>query len=186
MHDIIELVYFLDQHHIKLFIKPTKKQASSNKMAMLYFAILDGSVKDDMDAMKLLYPDGASDATYRKLKSQFRDKLLDGVMTFNGVQPHFTEYQNDFYESQRSLFLVKILSSHTAHNSAIFLANKVLKKALQYQFTLLAIDIISQCSTCSSSDIILSPVDLLYQFPDVRARYRDSSELCESYGYWDI
>jgi hypothetical protein len=112
-------------------------------MASFFDSISSGRVRNDQEALRLLYPENKDDGAYRKLKSQFRDRLFDGLLHFKVEQAHFTDYQQAYYACNRSLMYVKILSGQNAHSAALFLANKVLRKADKYEFTLLSIDLLT-------------------------------------------
>jgi hypothetical protein len=142
MKELKELVYILNTNKIKIF-DGNRKAKEEYKMASFFDALSSGKVRDDQEAFHALYPDNKDDGAYRKMKSQFRDRLFDGLLHFNGEQAHFTDYQQAYYACNRSLMYVKILSGQNAHNAALFLANKVLRKADKYEFTLLSIDLLS-------------------------------------------
>jgi hypothetical protein len=154
VEEIRELVYILNQNRIKVFDDTGAADKESSKMELLYQALLTGKVTDDIEAFQLLYPGKNDDAAYRKLKSQFRDRLLDHLVGFDSHQAHFTDYQQAYYSCNKQWMYVKILAGQNAHRAALFLANKLLRKVNRYEFTLLSLDLLSymmlQYSTMSN------------------------------------
>jgi hypothetical protein len=141
--EIRELVYVLNQNRIRIFGKSGTSDKEVSKMRQLYQALLSGKVADDAGALKLLYPGKTDDSAYRKLKSQFRDRLIEHLEEFDTHQSHFTDYQKAYYACNKQWMCVKILAGQNAHKAALFLAIKLLRKVNQYEFTLLAVDLLS-------------------------------------------
>lgn len=143
MDEIKELIYILNQNRIKVFGKDLQGAKEDSKMRNFFEGLESGNIKDDADALRLLYPSAANDAAYRKLKSQFRDRLFESLLQFDSEQAHFTDYQQAYYECNKAMMFVKILAGQNANKSALFLANKSLRTATKYEFTLLSLDLLS-------------------------------------------
>lgn len=129
----------LEQHGIK----PLKGVGSKSKLLALWKGIAKGRFQTDEAAAKALYDEGLEGSKYRKLKSDLRNRLMDAVLEINGHQKNYSDYQRAYYECHRLWAVVRILTGQNANAAALSIANRLLRQAEKYDFTLLAMDVAS-------------------------------------------
>jgi hypothetical protein len=143
MQDLKEIVLLLLQHSIQ----PFKGADAKSKLLAFWDGIARGRFSTDEAAAKALYGEDGEGSKYRKLKSDFRDRLLDAVLLIDGNQKSYSDYQKAYYECHRQWTVVRILTGQNANTAALTLATRLLRQAEKYDFTLLAMDIASYLRT---------------------------------------
>ena len=143
MQDLKEIILLLVQHGIN----PFKGADAKSKLLALWDGIAKGKFSTDEAAAKALYDEGFEGSKYRKLKSDFRERVLDAVLEIDGNNKSYSDYQRAYYECHRQWTVVRILTGQNANAAALSVATKLLKQAEKYDFTLLAMDIASYLRT---------------------------------------
>lgn len=141
MHDLKELILLLHQHNVHPLrdLEGTK----DSKLLALYEGIAKGRYHSDEEAAKDLYREQGASSSYRKLKSTLRDRLLEYVFEINTQQEEYSDYQKAYYECHKQWVIVRFLTGQNANTVALTLANKLLRTAERFDFTLLCMDIAS-------------------------------------------
>lgn len=143
MQDLKEIILLLQQHGIN----PFKGSDAKSKLFTLFEGIGKGKFATDEAAAKALYDEGFEGSKYRKLKSDLRERLLAAVLEIDGSQKSNSDYQKAYYECNRLWIVVRILTGQNANAAALTVANRLLRQAGKYDFTLLAMDIASYLRT---------------------------------------
>ncbi|MFN0034959.1 MAG: hypothetical protein ACKVUS_07835 [Saprospiraceae bacterium] len=143
MQDLKEIILLLQQHGIH----PFKGADSKSKLLALWEGIAKGRFSTDEAAAKALYDEGYEGSKYRKLKSDLRERLLDAVLEIDGNQKSYSDYQKAYYECHRQWAVVRILTGQNANAAALSVATRLLRQAEKFDFTLLAMDIVSYLRT---------------------------------------
>lgn len=139
MQDIRELILLLKQHKAI----PFSAQDEGGRLAMLYEGIAKGQYKTDEEASAHLYPAQGGSSAYRKLKSDLRDKLQESVLHIDQHAQDLSDYQRAYHECHKQWVMVRILTAHNANTAAIMMANRLLRQATKYEFSLLCMDVCS-------------------------------------------
>lgn len=141
MQDLRELILLLSQHHVH----PLKELegGKDSKLLALYEGIAKGRYHSDEEAAADLYGGQGASSSYRKLKSTLRDRLLERVFEINTQQDEYSDYQKAYYECHKQWVIVRFLTGQNANTVALTLANKLLRTAERFDFTLLCMDIAS-------------------------------------------
>ena len=182
MQDIKEIILILNQNNVFpfLYLEEDEETAAGSKLLALYKGFSEGVFHTDEDARLAIYGPEKPEATYRKLKSDLREKLFESVININTEQSVFSDYQKAYYQCHRHWVIVRILTGMNANTSAMSLATKLLKQADKFNFTLLCMDITSylriQYGLRESNDKKFLEAD--QQFRDYRELY-DSECLAE-------
>lgn len=143
MQDLKEIVLLLIQHGIN----PFKGADAKSKLSAFWDGIAKNKFSTDEAAAKSLYGEDSEGSKYRKLKSDFRDRILEAVLDIDSNQKSYSDYQKAYYEGHRQWTIVRTLTGLNANTAALTLANRLLKTAEKYDFTLLAMDIASYLRT---------------------------------------
>lgn len=141
MQDLKELILLLEQHHVH----PLKELegVKDSKLLGLYEGIAKGKYNTDEEAAADLYKGQGASSSYRKLKSTLRDRLLAHVFDINTQQDEYSDYQKAYYECHKQWVIVRFLTGQNANTVALSLANRLLRTAERFDFTLLCMDIAS-------------------------------------------
>lgn len=143
MQDLKEIILLLIQHSIY----PFKGAEAKSKLLALWDGIAKGKFSTDEAAAKALYDESFEGSKYRKLKSDFRERVLDAVLEIDGNQKSYSDYQKAYYECHRQWTVVRILTGQNANAAALSVATRLLRQAEKFDFTLLAMDIASYLRT---------------------------------------
>ncbi len=139
MQDLKEIILLLVQH--KVF--PFKGADARSKSLALWDGIVKGKFSTDEAAAKALYDESFEGSKYRKLKSEFRERVLNAVLEIDGNQKDYSDYQKAYYDCHRQWTMVRILTGQNANFAAVSIATRLLRQAEKFDFTLLAMDIAS-------------------------------------------
>lgn len=141
MQDLKELILLLTQHNIH----PLKHLAGSedSKLLALYEGIAKGKFHSDDEAAAELYKGKGAASSYRKLKSDLRERLLEHVFQINTELSHYSDYQKAYYDCHKQWVIVRFLTGQNANTVALTLANKLLRTSEKFDFILLCMDIAS-------------------------------------------
>lgn len=141
MQDLKELILLLVQHNVH----PLKHMegAKDSKLLALYEGIAKSKYNTDEEAAADLYKGQGGTSSYRKLKSDLRDRLLEYVFQINTELSHYSDYQKAYYDCHKQWVIVRFLTGQNANTAALILANKLLRTSEKFDFTLLCMDIAS-------------------------------------------
>ncbi len=141
MQDLRELILLLAQHQVH----PLKhlEGAKDSKLLALYEGIAKGRYLSDEEAARDLYKEQGASSSYRKLKSTLRERLLECIFHIDTQQAEYTDYQRAYYDCHKQWVIVRFLTGQNANTIALTLANKLLRTAERFDFTLLCMDIAS-------------------------------------------
>lgn len=142
MREIKELILLLKQHHVQS-LKHLADEDSKSKIAVLYEGIASNKFKTDEAAARFLYGEAPEGSKYRKLKSDLRDHLLEAAYRLNMTEDTMSDYQQAYYECNRLWITVRVLAGHNSTMAALYLANRLLKRAAKFDFTLICMDLAS-------------------------------------------
>lgn len=143
MHDIRELVQFVVGNNLQQALGGGVDLDKNSKLGALFWGIAGGAIHTDEDALLLLYQTKEDNSTYRKLKSNLRDRLLDRLLHLDTSSKSFSDYQQAYYECHKNWASVKLLTGQNMNVAAMSLAKKLLKQTVKYDFVLLSMDITS-------------------------------------------
>ncbi|MDO8365455.1 MAG: hypothetical protein Q7T20_01575 [Saprospiraceae bacterium] len=139
MQDLKEIILLLVQHNIQ----PFRRADAKSKLLALWDGIAMGNFSTDAAAAKALYDESFQGSKYRKLKSDFRARILNAVLEIDGNQKTYSDYQRAYYDCHRQWAMVRILTGQNANAAAVSIATRLLRQAEKFDFTLLAMDIAS-------------------------------------------
>ena len=95
--------------------------------------------KDENEIKKALYGRKRKTDGYRKLKSRFKNKLIDSIFLSNTGRRLKFPYDNSLFNVQRNLFAAQILLLQDQRKSAIALTVPALHAAIRFQHSHLAV-----------------------------------------------
>ncbi len=131
LHDIISLVNSELVSPIKKF---DEEELDGTKLRQLYEGIAEGLYIDDDIAAQALYGTDASDKRYLMLRKNLIDRLVLTMVQYD-YSKRCPPRVNERSWCLRALFASTVLLTFGAMESATRLAEKILRKAEQFQFT---------------------------------------------------
>lgn len=141
--NIKEVILLLRQHNIQPLKQQVRSGENKSKLLALYEGIASNKFSTDEEAAAALYGTDTENSTYRKLKSDLQEKLLDLVININVDQEHYTDYQKAYYECHKQWVTIRFLIGQNANMAALILAHRLMRQAEKFDFTLLSMDIAS-------------------------------------------
>lgn len=109
-----------------------KKQSKINEF---FEGITGNKFKNDRDAALLLYNSTPQDPKYRKLKSRFRQRLLNTIFLIEPNQPATGDYDRAYFNCQKEWAQIKILMSNDATLIAESLTKHLFNTSKKFKFT---------------------------------------------------
>lgn len=143
MEDIKDLAFLIKEHNLRPVNSAGIPFDSHSKIGAFFDLVVSGKIDNDEDAKRKLYGIGEESAKYRKLKSDFRNRLLNTLFHLNNPSEEYSDYQRAYYDCHKQWTFVKILAGHNSFRAAQYVAVKLLKQAMQYEFTHLVMEVTS-------------------------------------------
>lgn len=122
-------------------VTETSFSQQDSKYEQLFDAIKSEEVKTDEDAIRYLYPKSLSRPTYLRLKSRFRQKLIDRLFLIDYPYANYSDIQRAFFITHKNWAATRMLFGRGLKEAGAYLAKKTIKNALRYEFTNLVIDL---------------------------------------------
>ncbi len=136
MKKLKEMAKIITQKRIEKIelLKNTTLSNKGNKLSQLYKGIISEQYQTDEDAAKDLYNSSPSDNRYLVLKHNFKKRLYNNLFYLDVNEPSYSDYKKAFYTCYKNFAMCRILSSHSARESAVELGKKTLNVAIKYKF----------------------------------------------------
>ena len=128
---------------------------------LFFLELKKGDFGTDADAKAYFISRGESEAYYRKLKSRFKQKLIDRLFLIEYKSNTYSDIQKAYFLCHKNWVAVRILFGKGIRDSAHYLAVKTLKKALHFEFTEIILDL-SRLLRLSSATIKGNQKDFNY------------------------
>lgn len=143
MKELRELVLVMENNGCSAATLFNGSSGTASKLSIFYKGISQNNWDSDDNAAKALYPGEGSHSSYRKLKSDLKERLVDSILSLKFNNSKYNSYQRAYYRSHREWAAAKILLGQNANDAAADLATKLLRQARQFDFSGLAMDICS-------------------------------------------
>ncbi|MCC6461833.1 MAG: hypothetical protein IT260_15265 [Saprospiraceae bacterium] len=140
MDELRELVSIVTKQKLKAVNAYSKLIQPGAVSMRLYNLVAEGSVRNDEDAMAALYPGGPRTVSYKRIKKSLREYLLQMLFVIDLHLPHYNPRQKAYFDCYKRWGAIKLLAGKTAHRSNLLFATELLRTALRYDFTDLALD----------------------------------------------
>ena len=143
MEALRELVQLVTRNKLKSIDILDMGEVKDSKLGMLYEIISEGKVESDQAAAAELYPDADNTSGYRKLKNKLRKKLINSLLVVDLNKASYSDRKSAYYLCYQEWAAVRILLAKNAWAQCVKTAERILKYAIKYEFTELALDLIS-------------------------------------------
>lgn len=142
MEALREIVQLVTRNKLKSIDTMDLSDPSESKAAELYQLIFTDQVASDEEAFRALYPGAKSTTGYRKLKSKLRRKLINSLFLIDLNKASYSDRKSAYYECYKEWAAVRVLLAKNAWTAAVEIAERILKYAIQYEFTELIVDLL--------------------------------------------
>jgi len=139
MEILQELVHILTLNKTKKIRQYGFLQDESGRLLQFYEGLVKEKWKTDEAAAQDLLGLGAKHKTYRRLKNSLKEELLDALL-FIENKGH-NEFQMVYYGNYKKWAQIAFLRHQQAKYTALNLAKKILKKAIEYDMTVLILEV---------------------------------------------
>lgn len=140
-----------------------------SKMSLLYQGLIDGTFHSEEAAQAHLFPEDDNLNNLRYVKKELRNRLLNYLFFINLDVASFTDRQKAFLECHKQWAMVNILLGRGARYSAISIAEKLIKKAIRFEFIEIVLDISKNLRLHYGG--ILFNKKKYYQYRDIYEQY---------------
>ena len=139
MEILQELVHILTMNKTKKIRQYGFLQDETGRLLAFYEGLAKDKWNTDEEAAQDLLGLDAKHKTYRRLKNNLREELLDALLFIENKGNN--DFQVVFYDSYKKWAQLAFLRHQQAKNTALVLAKKILKKAIEYDMTVLILEV---------------------------------------------
>lgn len=108
----------------------------------LYDLVAEGKVNTDEEAMAELYPgEQRSNVSYLRIRKALRDYLVRMLLVIDLNLPHYSSRQKAYFDCHKEWAAIKMLVGKNAHRATLAVAADLLRTALRFDLTDLALDV---------------------------------------------
>ncbi len=140
MKHLHELLSFLQKNKPKHAGLWASVLEPGSKMHLLFDAISSGKVHTDEEAMMLLYGNTQEATRFNALKAKLKERLIKAILLLEPTDTSMSDRQRAFFECNQKWAIIQILMTRNARLNGLYLLEKLLKNALHFEFTELAIN----------------------------------------------
>lgn len=142
MQELIELVNLITKNKIKRIEILGNQTNNSSNLQKMYEGIVSKTLTEEEVAKEFFFGDSVhKDMYFGRLKRQLFKRLTNTLFFIDVNQPEFSDVQRAFYTCYREFAVTKMLIGRGARKAAIPMAEKLLRKAIQFEFTDLVLNI---------------------------------------------
>jgi len=136
MQNLRELVTIVNQVKIRdISIVGRGRNWNGQKIKQLYEGIAKGDFATDEAAALAIYGENYAKTSYTSLKKHLTDRLLNTLFFIRLSESPINDFQKVYFDVHKLNSVVKILAGKGSKVSSIIIAERLLTKSLQYQFT---------------------------------------------------
>lgn len=135
-----ELVNVITKNKVKQIDVIGNRSDKKSRVNEFYQSLVSQKFKTAKEAAACLLQTEETDPAFIKLRNKLEKRLLNTVFFIDIKQPSYNEQQKAYYTCLKEWAATKILFGKGARKSALQLSKKILKQALRFEFTELAID----------------------------------------------
>lgn len=111
-----------------------------SKMHLLFEAVSSNKVHTEEEAMMLLYGSTQEVSRFNALKAKLKERLIKAILLLEPTDASMSDRQRAFFECNQKWAIIQILMTRNARLNGLYLLEKLLKNALHFEFTELAIN----------------------------------------------
>lgn len=132
LRDIVEFI--TKRGKLKASFIQFEEEATLNKEKLLFQGVKDGSIKDDEDAVRLIYGKKMIGNQYRMLKSRLQKKLLNHILLMEFQDEDLKTGDNMEFKCWADLHIARVLIRNGEKHFSSKLLSKIVKVSTKYEF----------------------------------------------------
>lgn len=136
---IKEIITLFDSY--RKVSKSTTQAKKPSNYELFFAGIKNNTFQTEEEAKAYFLIQGENKASYRKLKSRFKEKMIDRLFLIEYKSNAYSDIQRAYFRCHKNWVAVRILFGKGMRDSAQYLAVKTLKKALHFEFTEIVLDL---------------------------------------------
>lgn len=140
MHFLREIVTLFDSYK-KVEQSPINSTKQSSNYELFFTGLKNDSFQTDEEATDYFIKKGVHPQGYRKIKSRFKQKLIDRLFLIEYKSNAYSDIQKAYFRCHKNWVAARILFGKGMRESAHYIAVKTLKKALHFEFTEIVLDL---------------------------------------------
>jgi len=130
--ELIEVAFSKRVGKIETF-QEDREQANNTLFYKFYKGILEGEIKTDEDAARILYDKNKSDVSYKVLKNRFKERLYNTIIFTQPKDKSAKSFHYNLYYCYKHYVISRLLFIINMRESGIRLMTKLLTRAIPYQ-----------------------------------------------------
>ena len=135
MKDLISLVKIVNKQKVRRINIISESSSSTTKIQTLYNGIASGIIKNDEDALTMLYQHQTDRLPLAKLKSRLKKRLVNSIFFIDVNQPSFSDYKRAKFELHRLWTAVRLLIDRGDRIVSLELLENIISVSLKFDFT---------------------------------------------------
>jgi hypothetical protein len=145
MEELIKISKFLEGYRLRE-VDIIGSEESESRFTEFFTLLIDGKLKSDQDAVKHFYGEKATvqNQSYRRFKSNFRDRLINSLFFINVNHPHFSDLEAATMNIQKEWAAINILFAKGDVDLGVKLAEHLLPMAKKYELTEIVVYIVDR------------------------------------------
>lgn len=142
LEELQELVQVVNRNKVKNIHVLGNPNPNSNLTILdkFYYALCQDKFENDKEYCQFLYGKLDSHKAYYKLKDRLFERSINSLFFIDNSKSSYA-IANAFYECSRNLLAIQFLLTKGARKTAINLAEKIIKKSLEYTFTNISLEL---------------------------------------------
>lgn len=138
---LVELVHVVSKNKIQRIEIVGDASNYDSLVHRLYRGIQEGRFKTEADAAEALYESSPDNRNFKHLQYILEQRLYNTLFFIDVNKPSFTDTSKAFYRCQNKAAVVRMLFGRAATQSATSLAERTIRKAIEYEFTEIVVDL---------------------------------------------
>jgi len=134
MKNLKEIAQLVKEVKLKETDLLSTKKSQQTKTTIFYEKILTKEFSTDSDAATYFFNSDTNHSSYKKLKYQLREKLIN-ILFFYEPKNANSDREKGYIYCCKYMFIAKILARLNAQKTSTDIAKKVLQKALEFELT---------------------------------------------------
>lgn len=133
--EIRQLSQLLSRNKLKHIQVLGQNPDTPSKFDQFYEGLVDGTFEKEADAFFHFFPEEKASSSFNVLKFRLYHRLLNTLFVIDMNQSGFTDYQKAYHNCYRNVAACRMLMGRGMRQAAIPLAERTLRKSVQYEFT---------------------------------------------------
>ena len=133
--ELRQLSHLISRNKLKHLQLLGQNDSNPTQFDQFYEGLADGNFQNEEEARNHFYPEDPGSSNFNVLKFRLYHRLLNTFFVIDINQAGFNNYQKAYHNCYRNAAACRMLMGRGIRQAAIPLAERTLRKAVQYEFT---------------------------------------------------